>query len=288
VRVWTWIATIVVGILAVVAVPSIVGLAGAVPTPPGLAQCPAAPAPGAQCTLPVPGDWAGYGTSGLGNAVTGHIYEINGTWIQPNETVSIPNSLNFTCPTPSSTNPLGLGFEAFGVGLDRLGADSRIIGVGSAGICLNGNAIYYAWYDFAPAAPVFIPVATITVHAGDHFDGTAFCVPTICGLQIIDTSTGQMFAIQSTTGVTPIWAECAAMNARVWGLSTVTWPLPPTVNKPHDTLFSCRVITTLGLGFPVGAGPHLPFVNHPFKFTIPPTVPSPLLPAGLGTTFSIT
>jgi len=260
-------------IALIVSSSSWVGAAEAVLLPP--TQCPNI---NVGCHV-VAGNWAGYGSSGLGSASTGRITEVNATWFMPNVTSTYPNSLNFTCPPPSSGNPAGLAFEAFAVGINRFGPGPRVLGVGTAGYCVLGTPAYFAWVDLG-GAPARIP--GFVVAPGNEFSGLVVCLipPGTCKVAITDLTTGQFYptAVNVSSTFVVKLAECFVENAAFWPLS---WPLPPTVNKPYDMQFgSCGFGTTRSLTFAVGGAP-APFTNEKFTINSPLTVPTPLTtPAG--------
>jgi len=100
-------------------------------------------------------NWSGYAVTGTG------FTKALGSWIVPTVDCSA---------TPNT-------YAAFWVGIDGYSSDT-VEQTGTLGICSGTSAIYYAWYEFYPAASVEItsvPVAPgNTISAEVSYSGTEF------------------------------------------------------------------------------------------------------------------
>ena len=90
------------------------------------------------------GNWSGYAVTGAKGSVT----DVKGSWIVP--------AIAGTCP---STNQ----YSSFWVGIDGY-TSSTVEQIGTDSDCVNGKAVYYAWYEFYPHFSYTIP---LTVKPGD-------------------------------------------------------------------------------------------------------------------------
>jgi len=91
-------------------------------------------------------NWSGYGVIGAAGTFT----DVAGTWIVP----------AVTGPTKSKKGQ----YSSFWVGID--GDNSNTVEqIGTDSDWLNGQPVYYAWYEFYPAASKNID--TVSVHPGD-------------------------------------------------------------------------------------------------------------------------
>ncbi|MFI9380244.1 G1 family glutamic endopeptidase [Kutzneria sp. NPDC052558] len=108
------------------------------------------------------GNWGGYASFGSWTTATA-------SWVEP----------SVTC---RSTNDL---FAPW-VGIDGDGS-STVEQTGVATDCSSGHAVYQAWYEMYPAAPVYYSNA---VSAGDHFTATVTRSGSSYTLTISDTTKG--------------------------------------------------------------------------------------------------
>jgi hypothetical protein len=74
-------------------------------------------------------NWSGYAVEGAKGSVT----DVKGSWIVP----------SVTCP------PTGSTFSSFWVGIDGFNSNT-VEQIGTDSDCVDGQAVYYAWYEFYP------------------------------------------------------------------------------------------------------------------------------------------
>jgi hypothetical protein len=115
-------------------------------------------------------NWAGY----VVKSSTGSSFStVSGSWIQPTVTSS-----------SSSTS----GYSAFWVGLGGSSGESGSLEqTGTAGEWVNGQAVYYAWYELLPAAQVKLDLA---IHAGDHMSASVTVQGSSVTIHLVDETTG--------------------------------------------------------------------------------------------------
>jgi hypothetical protein len=92
-------------------------------------------------------NWAGYVASSGAS-----FSRVSGSWVQPSADASS-----------------GDGYSAFWVGLGGSDQSTSLEQVGTQADVINGQTVYYAWYELVPAAPVKLPVA---IHPGDHISAS--------------------------------------------------------------------------------------------------------------------
>lgn len=151
------------------------------------------------------GNWSGYAAQGSGYS------SVTSTWTEP----------TVTC---NSTNDL----MAPWVGIDGYGSSS-VEQTGVATDCSSGRAVYQAWYEMYPAAPVYY---TNTVSAGDHITATVTRSGTTYTLVVNDTTQGWTktttksasaanssaeVIIESPTAAYPRFGSVSFSNAKVNG-----------------------------------------------------------------------
>jgi hypothetical protein len=108
------------------------------------------------------GNWGGYASFGSWTTATA-------SWTEPSVTCRSSNDL----------------FAPW-VGIDGDGS-STVEQTGVATDCSSGRAVYQAWYEMYPAAPVYY---SNSVSAGDHFNATVTRSGTSYTLTISDTTKG--------------------------------------------------------------------------------------------------
>jgi hypothetical protein len=121
-------------------------------------------------------NWSGYAVDGSAGSMT----DVSGSWVVPAVT------------GPSHTSrKLKPEYSSFWVGID--GDNSNTVEqTGTDSDWVNGAPVYYAWYEFYPAASKNID--TVTVHPGDvmtasvHWTGSSFT------LTLTNTSTNETFS----------------------------------------------------------------------------------------------
>jgi hypothetical protein len=115
-------------------------------------------------------NWAGY----VVKSSTGSSFStVSGSWVQPTVTSS-----------SSSTS----GYSAFWVGLGGSSGESGSLEqTGTAGEWVNGQAVYYAWYELLPAAQVKLDLA---IHAGDHMSGSVTVQGSSVTIHLVDETSG--------------------------------------------------------------------------------------------------
>lgn len=151
------------------------------------------------------GNWSGYAAQGSGYS------SVTSNWTEP----------TVTC---NSTNDL----MAPWVGIDGYGSSS-VEQTGVATDCSSGRAVYQAWYEMYPAAPVYY---TNTVSAGDHITATVTRSGTTYTLVVNDTTKGWTktttksasaanssaeVIIESPTAAYPRFGSVSFTNAKVNG-----------------------------------------------------------------------
>jgi hypothetical protein len=95
-------------------------------------------------------NWAGYvATASAGSS---GFERVSGSWVQPSADASA-----------------GDGDSAFWVGLGGSGQSASLEQIGTQSDVTGGQAIYYAWYELVPAAPVTI---NVPIHPGDHISAS--------------------------------------------------------------------------------------------------------------------
>ena len=127
-----------------------------VPAPPtaqiaALTKASGCPLPAGQCSASI--NWAGYTVTNATNSVK----FVGASWTVP----AIAGAVGTTCPDPDKT-----WLDAsFWVGIDGF-SNGYVEQLGTASDCLYGQAQYYPWYEFYPAASYPLP-AKDTIYPGD-------------------------------------------------------------------------------------------------------------------------
>lgn len=156
---------------------------------PALASLGLAALPGSALAAKVSTNWAGYvAAARAARAFT----SVSGTWTVP-------------ATTCTSAQP---GYSAVWVGLGGYRRSSkRLEQVGSESDCdSRGRAVYAAWWEIVPAAPVSIRVA---VHPGDTVSASATLADHAVTLRLRDLTTGKRFSttrrVSATDASTAEW-----------------------------------------------------------------------------------
>jgi len=111
-------------------------------------------------------NWSGAATTGSGFS------SVTSTWTEP----------SVTC---NSTNDL----MAPWVGIDGYGSNT-VEQTGVATDCSSGHAVYQAWYEMYPKAPVYYSLSSYPVSAGDKFTGTVTRSSSTYTLKLTNSSKG--------------------------------------------------------------------------------------------------
>jgi peptidase A4-like protein len=121
-------------------------------------------------------NWSGYAVTGTG------FTSASGSWIVPTVTATRKPS-----------------YSSSWVGIDGFN-NSNLIQTGTEQDWYNGSAHYLAWWEILPAAET--PIASITVHPGDHFSASvSLSSGSSWTISISDITTGSSFStVQSYSG----------------------------------------------------------------------------------------
>jgi len=159
------------------------------------------------------GNWSGYAVSGHEHTFT----DVTGSWTQPEVDCR-------SHPSSSSSFWVGLG----GFAADATGVEQ----VGTSADCLDGKAVYYAWYELLPAPAVGIK---LRVSPGDRLAGEVSVQRKAVTVWLIDVTTGGAFATTRTVDSPDLssaeWiaeapslcaASCKALPLANFGATTFT------------------------------------------------------------------
>jgi Peptidase A4 family len=137
-----------------------------------LGGAPAASARSVDAQLAASENWAGYVVKS--NTGTQQFSSVSGSWVQP------------TIKSSSSTGP---GYSAFWVGLGGSSGQSQALEqVGTSADWVNGQAVYYAWYELVPAPETKL---SLTIHPGDHISARVSVSGQTVTVSLSDQTTGQ-------------------------------------------------------------------------------------------------
>jgi hypothetical protein len=118
-------------------------------------------------------NWSGYAVTGP----TGSVTDVKGSWTVP--------SISGACPAASQ-------YSSFWVGIDGF-SDNSVEQIGTDSDCQNGQAVYYAWFEFYPH-PSFI-INSVPVQAGDTIHAEVKSVGrNQYTVSITDITTGHAFS----------------------------------------------------------------------------------------------
>jgi hypothetical protein len=136
-------------------------------------------------------NWSGYAVTGSKGSVT----SVNGSWTVPTVTSGASRTTAY--------------YSSFWVGIDGFNS-STVEQIGTDSDIQNGNAVYYAWYEFYPQAMVQISTTTYPVHPGDKMSAT------------VTYSTGSTFTV-SITDTTASWSFSTTGTVRNAARSSAEW-----------------------------------------------------------------
>jgi len=126
-------------------------------------------------------NWSGYAAeTNFSSPAANAVKAVSGSWTVPSVTA-----------TPGARNT----YSSVWVGID--GYQSRTVEqIGTEQDVINGQTVYYAWYEMYPKFPVTIP---ITIHAGDSISASVNFVSAVGNKQtftltLTDNTTGQSFS----------------------------------------------------------------------------------------------
>jgi hypothetical protein len=152
-------------------------------------------------------NWAGYAIKTARGAVS----DVKATWQVP--------QINATCPTSAR-------YSSFWVGIDGDGS-STVEQIGTDTDCSGGSAVYYAWYEFYPAASQTISMTispTDKMSADVHYSTSTAKFT----LTIKDVTTGSSFSKTSAASgakrMSAEWiAEAPALGTTIQKLTNFGW-----------------------------------------------------------------
>jgi hypothetical protein len=160
-------------------------------------------------------NWSGAAATGSG------FTSVTSTWTEP----------SVTC---NSTNDL----MAPWVGIDGYGS-STVEQTGVATDCSSGRAVYQAWYEMYPKAPVYYSLTSNPVSAGDKFLATVSRSSSTYTLTLTDSSKGWTkttvaslssarnasaeVIIESPTAAYPKFGTVSFSNSQINGSSLSNW-----------------------------------------------------------------
>lgn len=118
-------------------------------------------------------NWAGYVASS--SSSSSGFSHVSGSWVQPTADTSA-----------------GDGYSAFWVGLggDGQSQSQSLEQIGTQANVVNGQTVYYAWYELVPSAPVQLNLA---IHPGDHISASVSVSGTDVTVSLSDQTTGQSY-----------------------------------------------------------------------------------------------
>ena len=231
-------------------IPRLALIAPAIGPPP---PAPAGPAAGRQRYRHPAHFGNGAATPGLAAAHFGHAggpakakvvtgkngYNINGyNWSGAAATGSGFTSVTSTWTEPSVTCNSTNDLMAPWVGIDGYGS-STVEQTGVATDCSSGHAVYQAWYEMYPKAPVYYSLSTNPVSAGDKFTATVTRSSSTYTLKLTDTTKGWTktttaslssarnasaeVIIESPTAAYPRFGTVSFSNSQINGSNLSNW-----------------------------------------------------------------
>jgi hypothetical protein len=123
-------------------------------------------------------NWGGYAVTGPSGSVT----MVSGSWVEPKVVGSCPSSARYA---------------SFWVGIDGY-SSSTVEQTGTDVDCSGGQAAYYAWYEFYPAASVNI--GSVPIHPGDVISAKVTSSGASFKVSLTDATTRKSFSITKTVG----------------------------------------------------------------------------------------
>jgi hypothetical protein len=147
-------------------------------------------------------NWAGYAVSSSSGSVT----DVKGSWIVP----------SLSCSRTTA-------YAAFWVGIDGY-SDNTVEQTGVLAECYQGTAYYYTWYEFYPAAPVYV-TSTVPVSAGNVVYGEVSYSSSLFTVTLTDETTSKTFtkALSDSSALrsSAEWiAEAPSSGAQILPLAT--------------------------------------------------------------------
>jgi hypothetical protein len=128
--------------------------------------------PAASAAISISSNWAGYAAVPPAHS-SSRFRKVSGTWTEPAATCTAGRETY-------SAAWVGLGgFNSSSKALEQIGTD--------ADCARTGTAVYYAWFELVPAAPVDLK---LQIHAGDHMSASVAVSDHRVTLRIHDLSTG--------------------------------------------------------------------------------------------------
>lgn len=124
-------------------------------------------------------NWAGYALDGP----IGSVNDVKGSWVVP----------AVTCDKKRYT------YSAFWIGID--GDNSPTVEqIGTSSDCRRGSPVYYAWYEFYPAYPVYISASDMSVSPGNIMSAeVSYSGSTeLFTVSITNTNTSQTYSATGT------------------------------------------------------------------------------------------
>jgi hypothetical protein len=152
-------------------------------------------------------NWAGYAIK----TGVGAVSDVKATWMVP--------QINATCPSSAR-------YSSFWVGIDGDGS-STVEQIGTDTDCSGGSAVYYAWYEFYPAASHTISMTispTDKMSADVHYSTSTAKFT----LTIKDVTTGSSFsktgAVSGAKRMSAEWiAEAPSIGTTIQKLTNFGW-----------------------------------------------------------------
>lgn len=183
-------------------------------------------------------NWAGYAVV----VGSGSVDAAYGSWIVP----------ALTC-TKQTT------YAAFWVGIDGYN-DSTVEQTGILGECVRGSAVYYAWYEFYPAGPVYAP-SSYVVLPGDKVLGSVVYNPSAnCYTTTLkDVSEGWTYTSPCTTvsGALRSDAEWIVERPAVGGsLTNLANFGTAYFGQDYTGLNGTNIVTIKGVNYTIAGSPN--------------------------------
>jgi len=178
-------------------------------------------------------NWAGYVVeTNLNTPQNGAITDVKGSWI-------VPTVLGSVTPNTYSASWIGIdGYSSNSV--EQIGIDSNVN---------NGIAVYAAWYEMFPKAPVYL---NMRINAGDTISAEVnYLGLGKFRLSITDVTTGASFSTiqRSSHAATRVFLNPVISGIIKHVFVGNTRPLTitelPTITAPYDIYHNVR-ITTIG------------------------------------------
>ena len=95
---------------------------------------------------------------------------------------------------PKAKCSSGAQYASFWVGIDGY-SSGTVEQTGTDSDCSGGSPVYYAWYEFYPAYPVYL---AMTINPGDHMSAKVVYSSSKFTITITNETTGKSFSKSST------------------------------------------------------------------------------------------